>query len=161
LIVSVAKHHWPYAQQAGDSHFASREIAKLAAMVDSTGAPRCRVDTDEHGGHYGALAKRYRRKIRCLNYEFDMPTHFPSSSIAFHHMSAFNDATVHRDKLIAQVMRHLAEQIKTQTHNQHEMVTQSKPTSVPNNVVRLPRPSYRAMDERRAIKVLLHPVDQG
>jgi len=54
-------------------------------------------------------------------------------------MSAFNDAVVHRDKLIAQVMRHLAEQIKTQTHNQHETVTQPKPTSVPNNVVRLPR----------------------
>ena len=58
--------------------------------------------------------------------------------MAFHHMSMFNDAVVHRDKLIAQVMRHLAEQIKTQTHNQHDLVTQPKPTSVPNNVVRLP-----------------------
>jgi hypothetical protein len=54
-------------------------------------------------------------------------------------MSAFNDPVVHRDKLITQVMRRLAEQIKTQTHNQDETVTQPKPTSVPNNVVRLPR----------------------
>ena len=98
------------------------------------------MDTDEHGGHYGPLVKKYRRKIRCLNYEIDICLRiFTGSSIAFHHMSAFNDAVVHRDKLIAQVMRHLAEQIKTQTHNQHETVTQPKPTSVPNNVVRLPR----------------------
>jgi hypothetical protein len=29
-------------------------------------------------------------------------------------------AVVHRDKLITRIMRHLAEQMKTQTHNQHE-----------------------------------------
>jgi hypothetical protein len=54
-----------------------------------------------------------------------MPAHFTGRGIAFHHLSAFNDAVMHRDKLIAQVMRHLAEQIKTQT--QHETVTQPKP----------------------------------
>jgi hypothetical protein len=79
-------------------------------------------------------------KIRCLNYEIDICLRvFTGNSIAFHHLSAFNEAVVHRDKLIAQVMRHLAEQIKTQTHNQHETVTQPKPASAPNNLVRLPR----------------------
>jgi hypothetical protein len=78
-------------------------------------------------------------KIRCLNYEIDICPRIFSSSLAFHHMSTFNDAMVYRNKLIAQVMHHLDEQIKTQTHNQHETVTQPKPTSVPNNVIRLPR----------------------
>jgi len=98
------------------------------------------VDTDGHGGHYGPLVKDTGEKIRCLNYEIDTRLRiFTDSSIAFHHLSAFNDAVVHRDKLIAQVMRYLAEQIKTQTHDRHETVTRSKPTSAPNNLVRLPR----------------------
>jgi hypothetical protein len=79
-------------------------------------------------------------KIQCLNYEINICLRiFTGGSIAFHHLSAFNDAVVHRDKLIAQVMRHLAEQIKTQTHNQHETVTQPKPALALNNLVRLPR----------------------
>ena len=88
----------------------------------------------------GPWLKDTGEKIRCPNYEIDICLRiFTGSSIAFHHLSAFNDTVMHRDKLIAQVMRHLAEQIKTQAHNQHEMVTQSKPTLAPNNVVRLPR----------------------
>ena len=79
-----------------------------------------------------------RQKIQSLNYEIDASLRiFTNSSITIHHLTVFNDAVAQRDKLTAQVMRYLAEQIKTQISNQSETVT--KPAPAPNNLVRLPR----------------------
>jgi len=79
-----------------------------------------------------------RQKIQSLNYEIDACLRiFTKSSITIHHLTVFTDAVAHRDKLTAQVMRYLAEQIKTRTSNQPETVT--KPAPTPNNLIRLPR----------------------
>ena len=83
-----------------------------------------------------------RQKIQSLNYEIDASLRiFTNSSITIHHLTVFNDAVVQRDKLTAQVMRYLAEQIKTQISNRPETV--AKPVPAPNNLIRLPRRQRR------------------
>jgi hypothetical protein len=81
--------------------------------------------------------KNICQEIQRLNYEIGVGLRiFTGGCIALHHLTAFNSAVAHRDKLIAQVMRHLAEKIEPEALKQPETMTKSAPA--PNNLVRLP-----------------------
>jgi hypothetical protein len=70
------------------------------------------------------------QEIQRLNYEIDAGLRiFTHGGITIDHVTVFNDAVAHRDKLTAQIMRYLAEQVKTQAPNQHETVTKPAPAS--------------------------------
>jgi hypothetical protein len=83
------------------------------------------------------LLKNIGQEIQRLNYEIGVGMRiFTGGHIALDHLIAFNSAVAHHDKLIAQVLRHLAEKIKPKAPNHPETMTKSAPT--PNNLIRLP-----------------------
>ena len=88
---------------------------------------------DSRGDTVDSWFKDTCQQIQVLNYEIDACLRiFIHSSITFDHLTAFNRAVAQRDKLTAQVMQYLAEQIKPQTCNQPETIT--KPAPAPNNL---------------------------